>query len=182
MLKKSLFTILLCSSLFGIEFIIDKSSDLNMNVFANGVINEGTKKGDLAIDIVNGYLRDNKLQVLTDSSTDPRKGRMWQDNIDAKNLILDWVKARKYCKKLKLGGFSDWYLPSMGELESIVDFRKDNPAIREGFVHTSNEGYYWSSSSSVSKPTAAWIINFDKGSSNYKDKERPGHVRCIRRR
>lgn len=49
-----------------------------------------------------------KTQITLDTET----GLMWQDNIDAKELIFNWAEAQEYCKNLRLGGFTDWEIPN----------------------------------------------------------------------
>lgn len=53
----------------------------------------------------------------TDSST----GLMWaaKDN----GTHVSWHKANKYCRNLRLGGNSDWRLPTIEELEGLVNLR-----------------------------------------------------------
>lgn len=50
---------------------------------------------------------------------DPHTGLMWtaQDN----GSDLNWHKAIKYCRDLRLEGHSDWRLPTVEEFEGIYD-------------------------------------------------------------
>ena len=48
---------------------------------------------------------------------DHKTGLMWQqDNVE----IINWSQANKYAKNLKLGGFSDWRLPTIDELKTLI--------------------------------------------------------------
>lgn len=47
---------------------------------------------------------------------DPSKGLMWS----AKSLDLDWSPAVDYCENLEEGGFTDWRLPDIDELRTLI--------------------------------------------------------------
>ena len=48
-------------------------------------------------------------------------GLVWQDNYDSKTITRDWQGAKDYCQGLTLAGSSNWRLPTIKELQSIVD-------------------------------------------------------------
>jgi len=64
--------------------------------------------------------------------TDPATGLQWvhADN----NADLDFDQAVDYCKNLKLGGYSNWRLPEIGELQGISDLSANVPANRPDLV------------------------------------------------
>ena len=51
--------------------------------------------------------------------TDPSTGLMWAGKDNGRDV--SWHKAMKYCSDLRLGGYSDWRLATLGELEGIYD-------------------------------------------------------------
>jgi hypothetical protein len=51
--------------------------------------------------------------------TDPSTGLMWTARDNGKDV--SWNKAMKYCRDLRLAGYSDWMLANIGELEGIYD-------------------------------------------------------------
>jgi ribonuclease BN (tRNA processing enzyme) len=58
---------------------------------------------------------DNRNGTITDNVT----GLIWQKAMKQKMTV---VEARAYAKALKLGGFSDWRVPSIKELYSLIQF------------------------------------------------------------
>ena len=50
---------------------------------------------------------------------DPSTGLIWTAKDNGNDIT--WGKAMKYCRKLRLAGYSDWRLPSVDELERIYD-------------------------------------------------------------
>jgi len=108
-------------------------------------------------------------------------GLVWQDNDDAKTIKRDWQGAKDYCQELKLMGFSDWRLPTIKELQSIVDIKRHNPAIKKISKHVTSR-HYWSSSEVVSGAKYAWLVGFDDGDTGSVSKSTECFVRCVRGR
>jgi len=97
-------------------------------------------------------------------------GLMWQRetaDIDGNGLAelsdrVTWQGALNYCENLKLAGHSDWRLPNVRELQSIVDYGRFNPSIN--FVFGAMPDGYWSSSPYALVPKHAWYVFFLDGS------------------
>jgi len=54
---------------------------------------------------------------------DPSTGLMWAGKDNGKDV--SWKKAMKYCRDLRLAGYSDWRLANIGELQGIYDRNLD---------------------------------------------------------
>jgi hypothetical protein len=50
---------------------------------------------------------------------DPSTGLMWAGKDNGKDV--NWKNAVKYCRDLRLAGYSDWRLASIGELQGVYD-------------------------------------------------------------
>jgi predicted ribonuclease toxin of YeeF-YezG toxin-antitoxin module len=114
---------------------------------------------------------------------DKKSGLFWQDqkaNSDT-NKKLTYKKAIEYCENLKLGGYR-WRLPTIDELKSIVDYKREDKAIKKGFKYVSVGKYdwYWSSSQDVSDKKYAWVVDFYYGDDGFGHKSDSGFVRCVR--
>ncbi len=107
----------------------------------------------------------------------------FQDNYNnnsEKIAYMNWFKANQYCKKLTLGGYHDWRLPTIKELITIVDYHKHEPAIDKNSFKNVGSNSYWSSTVNKSASNDVWIINFDDGSIYDGNKLLDAYVRCVR--
>lgn len=112
--------------------------------------------------------------ILTDNGdgtvTDTSSGLMWQQG---ESNTMTWEPALTYCEELSLAGYSNWHLPNIKELRSIVDSTKGNPAISTTYfpnVYAYNfitsEYYYpnyWSSTTSSDLHNYALNVSFVHG-------------------
>lgn len=68
---------------------------------------------------------------------------MWVQETDG--VKRDWESSIQYCEDLQFAGHNDWKLPHNKELTSLVDLRKQKPAIdTKFFPDTDYKAYYWS--------------------------------------
>lgn len=84
--------------------------------------------------------RDEKLEQETQARgywVDPSTGLMWaaKDNGEA----VAWRGALKYCRKMRLAGYSDWRLATLDELASLGD-KRDSERIGNNEIFYINIG------------------------------------------
>ncbi len=58
---------------------------------------------------------------------DPSTGLMWAGKDNGKNV--NWRKAVKYCRDLRLAEYSDWRLATIDELQGIYDYSAKAPGL-----------------------------------------------------
>ena len=58
--------------------------------------------------------------------TDNKTGLTWQQS---EGPVLNWSDAKDYCTNLELNTMTDWRLPTVKELLTLVDFSKTDPSI-----------------------------------------------------
>lgn len=58
---------------------------------------------------------------------DASTGLMWAAKDNGKDV--SWHSAMKYCRKLRLAGYSDWRLATLAELEGIYDKNANAPGL-----------------------------------------------------
>jgi len=129
MLKKILFVMLLSTSIFGVDIIVDTTVETT------------------------GWIRDDINEIVIGNNT----SFMWQDNSYVKTVKRDWNEAMNYCQKLNLAGFDDWYLPTKKQLMSIVDTTRQ-PTIKQEFIH-SISNYYWSVNTSAKTAWSVFLYD-----------------------
>lgn len=122
-----------------------------------------------------GFERNTTTEIVTDTKNE----LMWQDNSEAKTITKTWDEAGTYCSDLSLGGYNDWRLPSVVELQTIVDMSRYSPAINSSFTNVTSS-YYWSSTTDASYTSNAWRVYFNYGYTSYYDKTNSFYVRCVR--
>jgi len=98
--------------------------------------------------------------------TDTDTGLMWQQATAPG--AYTWQQALSYCENLTLAGYPDWRLPSVNELQSIVDYSRYDPAINtDYFSNTAVLSDYWSSTTYAGYPYDAWVVGFYYGGIYY---------------
>ena len=123
-----------------------------------------------------GFSRSNG--VVNDASTNLEWQDDYSDNSDSIKYAT-WQSAIDYCETLTLDGKSDWRLPNLNELTSLVDDTKYNPAINEVFQNAGSNNY-WSSTSYSDNNEDAWLVYFSSGDQNFSNKYNNNYVRCVR--
>jgi len=117
---------------------------------------------------------DNSNGTVTDTST----GLMWQK---ASSSNKTWEEALVYCEGLNLGGHTDWRLPTIKELRSLVDYSRYNPAINTTyFPNTSAASWYLSSTTYAYNTADAWVVDFYDGDVYDDHKGDDNYVRAVR--
>ena len=95
---------------------------------------------------------DNQDGTVTDTLT----GLMWTKNGWRGDFFsaVTWPEATKKCEEFRLGGHADWRLPTVEEWKSLIDARKECPALVEPnpFENIIVHMPYWSKSEFIYGP------------------------------
>jgi len=86
------------------------------------------------------------------------------------------MNARKLC------GYSDWRLPTMQEMLTLVKFsnEKASASIDTEFFPNTVASWYWTASDNKQKTEYAWYVLFRNGIPLNDLKKRPKHIRLVR--
>jgi hypothetical protein len=118
--------------------------------------------------IANGTVYDTKTKLT------------WQQAVPG--TTYTWANAKTYCAGLSLAG-TEWRLPTVKELQTIVDELQTNPAIDATAFPSTPTSRFWSSSplaGSSSSSSYAWHVYFIDGSTYNEDVSKIYAVRCVR--
>lgn len=149
--------------------------------------------GGTALGGQDGYYEEGTALSYTDNLdgtiTDGATGLMWKKCSEGKTGVAcetgadttkTWTEALAVCEADTTGGYTDWRLPNIRELLSIVDYGTANPAINSLFNSLSD--YYWSSTSyqDPGNQNLAWYVDFLDGGTSNDNKTNSYYVRCVR--
>ncbi len=108
-----------------------------------------------------------------DTVVDGGTGLTWERK--ASESTYTWSDAKNYCEA-KPG----WRLPSMKELQTIVDDSQKAPAIDSvAFPNTPIDVPYWTSTAVSWQSGYAWYVLFNVGQSNHTAVNASYRVRCV---
>lgn len=124
-----------------------------------------------------GFIAGN---LIMSTWLDPETGLEWQCESPGE---MSWLDALAYSRELELDGKTDWRLPTVSELETLLDrsvlHYELRPIVREE-VPFRDSLSYWSSTTFRDGTKNAWIVMFDGGYVLSYDKKNAYHVRCVR--
>jgi len=127
----------------------------------------------------NDYLINPPSFIINDSVTvtDNNTLLMWQRQDDGNRRT--WADAEPYCSGLSLGGQSDWRIPEIHELQTIVDFGNSVHLDATYFTGTDSTGYYWSTNY-LGSGGNAWFMRVGHGTVGDLGKTNTQFTRCVR--
>ncbi len=115
---------------------------------------------------------------------DLRTGRMWQETDGGE---MTWEAASAYAAALRIGGYSDWRLPTTHELFGILNHGAFNPAMDTSVFPSTLAEYWWTQDRQVDNTNNIWAANAGGGIGPHPKSETIGaggvkrfHVRCVR--
>ena len=143
----------------------------------------------------NSQLQDNGDGTITDRKT----GLIWKQCLEGQSgsdcassgvEIFSWQQALQRAQTVNssggFAGFSDWRLPTIKELSSLVEHQCVGPAINlTRFPYAPNDWSYWVWSSSTVAGVGgytggAWGVYFDNGNTEWYGKDGYNKLRLVR--
>ncbi|OGR71253.1 MAG: hypothetical protein A2089_08450 [Elusimicrobia bacterium GWD2_63_28] len=114
--------------------------------------------------------------------TDNRTGLMWaKDGLAAgcnSGSLSAWSTAGGYCDTLTFATYSDWRLPNVRELLSIMMYGAS--PIDTTYFTNNQAGSYWTSTAIITDPVVAYYVDFVNRNTGAINVITSYYVRCVR--
>ncbi len=94
-----------------------------------------------------------------------------------KIVLKNWKDALNYCENLDYANHTNWRLPNINELITLLNYSKNSPA--SNYPFTPN-GEMFSSTTSINNKKQAFVVDFTDGSIETTNKTKELNVRCVR--
>jgi len=150
----------------------------------------------------NGTITDNITKLLwTKCSASDNQNIDTTSDCSSTIGLYNWSEAKNFCENLDYANRTDWRLPTISELFSLVNFNSDGSKASidtDYFPNTEHvdctttqnemiwiiictgfDGIRYLSSTEFKNSETAWGIHFEDGHTNLTAKENNGYVRCI---
>ena len=161
---------------------MDRTSSAWFVYFKGGGVNYSPKAFENNVRCVRGGLQNQGSMRPKSESTeaqpgtviDASTGLIWQKKSDG--IERNWQKAKWYCEGMRIGGYSDWKLPSRDELE--MGFKVKH--LFDPFKRQDWDSLYWSSTNDVLLTTHSLRMHFSSAEVSSNTKAGNNYVRCVR--
>jgi hypothetical protein len=134
--------------------------------------------GDLqkGVDWPDPRFTDHEDGTVTDNLT----GLMWTKNASIYER-RSWSEAISECASCAEGGYSDWRLPHVRELHSLIDYSQCDSVLPLGHPFSNVQlSYYWSSTTYANFTSHAWYVHVSYGHVSNDGKIHDHYVWCVR--
>lgn len=114
---------------------------------------------------------------------DKETGLVWEKSPinTTSSPVNSWYGAIYACHSEKtVGGRKGWRLPTVEELESLMDPTQYNPMLPSGHPFSNVQQVYWSAMTSIYDTTYAYAVGFVDGRVAYSVKTSGYYVWCVR--
>jgi len=135
-----------------------------------------------------------QFEIHSDGTvTDNKTGLMWKQCLEGTSGhtcatgfpdLFHWDEALQAAETLNVSGgyatHTDWRLPNVKELRSIVEYACESPAINLAVFPRSYTSYIWSSSPYKKNEGNSWSVHFGHGGSSWYSRHNAHRVRLVR--
>jgi len=105
-----------------------------------------------------------RFEILHTGVLDRLTRLLWRRRANITPQPMIWRDALAAVAELNHKGEGNaWRLPTINELEALVDCAAHSPALPSGHPFVDVKDIYWSSTTSLFKPDWAWALYMEKG-------------------
>jgi hypothetical protein len=160
----------------------------------------------LGVLAIGGYFGYSEYQEGVSVWRDPDTNLMWENtpftkadkiafdknhfefgnNTNSEHL-MNWHQAIQYCESLELSGYSDWRLPTIKELKTLLTDSKNDwlyikkPMLKNTLILKGKYYFFiWSKDIANGDSSYSWILNFNDRDVYYGYRSGNDFVRCVR--
>ena len=127
-------------------------------------------------DLGNGTVKDELTGLIWLKDANCFNPQTWADAIASANAL-----ASGACGLSDGSVAGDWWLPSIKELESLIDSDRIGPALPSGHAFTGVQtSSFWSSTTNANSTSRAWNVNLSYGNVNFDNKTNSYYVWPVR--
>ena len=107
---------------------------------------------------------DPRFEFVRSDILDRLTGLLWRRAANLTPRPVVWREALAAAAELNQeGAGTAWRLPTINELEALVDCAAHSPALPSAHPFTDVQDIYWSSTTSLFEPDWAWALYLEKG-------------------
>lgn len=139
----------------------------------------GLAASPLAGECWNDIPPDNPDHIYVDHGdgtvTDTRTGLMWKQCVEGLSVgdciipsddLFSWDNALVHAESSTFAGYTDWRLPNIQELRSLVEHCSAS-AINESLFPNNKASEVWTSSPTAFSTNSAWVVDFVSGRTSH---------------
>jgi hypothetical protein len=142
--------------------------------FSFAVENDNTTTSPSPDERFTTFFQDKKNRVILDK----KWGLLWEDQLTVITREFYQDVAKIYCSNLNFGSLNHWRVPTYGELMSLIDYQKSEPATSAPFIHQSI-GDFWTSTVFAKDQKYYWYVDFLYGYTSVAPVGKPLLLRCV---
>lgn len=120
-----------------------------------------------------------QYEVTDKVARDRRTGLVWQRNLPTG--VRTYEEAKKYCEEAQPDSYNGWRLPTVAELQTIVDVRAAKPAVDKAVFTNILSQLCWTSTPYIgAAEPSVWAVSFAEGNNRDLKKTAQSSVVCVR--
>jgi hypothetical protein len=133
------------------------------------------------VDEVNGLVTDTRTGLMWDRCLRGLSGSACATGSAVSVHWGDALAAPGVANSANFKGHSDWRLPNVRELSSLIEYCRESPTINElAFPGVPVGSFVWTNTPTAANTANAWLVEFDQGVVGNFNRSNTARVRLVR--